>query len=102
MLEEENQALLSDKAGETEYLHSLQQQIEKLKVVLFYLLNHLFGSKIEHHRYYSGKMSGFEFEIALNLSVVSQFKLCQLLFHGIVLLNPVHFAYIYVFLLKIC
>ncbi|KAM7508155.1 hypothetical protein LguiA_018608 [Lonicera macranthoides] len=30
-LEEELQALLSDKAGETEYLKSLQQQIETLK-----------------------------------------------------------------------
>ncbi|XP_058200645.1 uncharacterized protein LOC131315551 isoform X2 [Rhododendron vialii] len=30
-LEEEHQALLADRAGETEYLHSLQQQFEKLK-----------------------------------------------------------------------
>ncbi|XP_028090816.1 uncharacterized protein LOC114291023 [Camellia sinensis] len=30
-LEEEYQALLSDRAGETEYLHSLQQQFERLK-----------------------------------------------------------------------
>ncbi|KAG5562436.1 hypothetical protein RHGRI_005241 [Rhododendron griersonianum] len=32
-LEEEHQALLADRAGETEYLHSLKQQFEKLKVV---------------------------------------------------------------------
>lgn len=31
-LEEEHNALLSDKAGETEYLQSLLDQIEKLKV----------------------------------------------------------------------
>lgn len=31
-LEEEYDALLSDKAGVTEYLKSLQDQIEKLKV----------------------------------------------------------------------
>lgn len=31
-LEEEIQALLSDKAAETEYLQSLQNQIEMLKV----------------------------------------------------------------------
>ena len=31
-LEEEHKALLSDKAGETEYMLSLQDQIEKLKV----------------------------------------------------------------------
>ena len=31
-LEEEHIALLSDKAGETEYLQSLLEQIEKLKV----------------------------------------------------------------------
>jgi hypothetical protein len=31
-LEEERNALLSDKAGETEYLQSLLDQIEKLKV----------------------------------------------------------------------
>lgn len=31
-LEEEYKALLSDKAGETEYLQSLEKQVEKLKV----------------------------------------------------------------------
>lgn len=31
-LEEEYDALLSDKAGESEYLQSLQEQVEKLKV----------------------------------------------------------------------
>lgn len=31
-LEEEHEALLSDKGGETEYMQSLQHQIEKLKV----------------------------------------------------------------------
>lgn len=31
-LEEEYNALLTDKAGETEYLQSLQDQVEKLKV----------------------------------------------------------------------
>jgi len=30
-LEEEYQALVADRAGENEYLHSLQQQFEKLK-----------------------------------------------------------------------
>lgn len=34
-MEEEYNALLSDKAGETEYLLSLQGQIEKLKVYVF-------------------------------------------------------------------
>lgn len=34
-LEEEHQALLADRAGEIEYLHSLLQQFEKLKVDLF-------------------------------------------------------------------
>ena len=34
-MEEEYNALLSDKAGEAEYLHSLQGQIEKLKVYAF-------------------------------------------------------------------
>ncbi|KAH7660222.1 hypothetical protein IHE45_16G085300, partial [Dioscorea alata] len=32
-LEEEHKALLADKAGETEYLHSLQAQINQLKVI---------------------------------------------------------------------
>ena len=40
-LEEESKALLSDKAGETEYSQSLQDQIAKLKVnlksVIFFL-----------------------------------------------------------------
>ncbi|KAE9452352.1 hypothetical protein C3L33_15747, partial [Rhododendron williamsianum] len=39
-LEEEHQALLADRAGETEYLHSLQQQFEKLKVDLFVSIFH--------------------------------------------------------------
>lgn len=34
-LEEEYDALLSDKAGVTEYLKSLQDQIEKLKVIVY-------------------------------------------------------------------
>lgn len=34
-LEDEYNALLSDKAGETEYLNSLQDQIEKMKVNYF-------------------------------------------------------------------
>lgn len=34
-LEEEYDALLSDKAGVTEYLKSLQDQIEKLKVTVY-------------------------------------------------------------------
>lgn len=43
-LQEEIEALLSDKAGENEYLQSLQHQIEMLKVisiVTFYLLSHI-------------------------------------------------------------
>lgn len=37
-LEEEYNALMSDKAGEAEYLQSLEKQVEKLKVNMINLL----------------------------------------------------------------
>lgn len=43
-LQEEIEALLSDKAGENEYLQSLQHQIEMLKVIIsvtFYLIPYI-------------------------------------------------------------
>ena len=41
-LEEEYKALLSDKDGETEYLCSLQDQVEQIKVDTFFRLCLLF------------------------------------------------------------
>lgn len=38
-LQEEHEALLSDKSGETEYLLSLQNQIEKLKVIVYQVVD---------------------------------------------------------------
>lgn len=35
-LKDEIEALLSDKAGENEYLQSLQNQIEMLKVIIYF------------------------------------------------------------------